>query len=73
MLEKNKYYNIYVKPNSSFSEIKIENDTITVWTKSPPDKGKANEEVKKLFKKKLNTNIEIVKGHTSKNKKIVAL
>jgi uncharacterized protein (TIGR00251 family) len=70
MFESNKVYQIKVKPNSSRSEIHIEEDMIIVFLKSIPQDDKANLELVKLFKKNLKLKIEIISGLKSKNKKI---
>ena len=62
-----------VKTNASKSEI-IRYDearkAYRVEVKEQPDKGKANQEVIKLFSKKFNCRAEIISGFTSKEKLI---
>ena len=61
---------IKVKPNSSKSELYFSNELNIAYLKSVPIENKANEELIKLFKKEYKTKIEIISGHTSKNKRI---
>jgi len=58
---------IKVIPNSSRSEIKEENGVTKVYLKSVPEKGKANAELIKFFKKR-GIKVEIVSGLRSRNK-----
>ena len=67
--------NILIKvkiiPNSSKNDIIIENDIIKVKVTAQPVENKANKALIELLSKKFKipkTNIEIVKGHTSKEK-----
>jgi uncharacterized protein len=54
---------IRVIPNASVSEIKdFKEGVLQVRLNAVPDKGKANKELIKLFKKELNLNIKIIKG-----------
>lgn len=59
---------IKVKTNSPKSEIIKQDDYYKVYVKSPPEKNKANEEIIKLFYKKLKRRVRIVKGLKSKEK-----
>ena len=64
---------IIVKPNSKKSEIlgfDKEKNAYLVSVKSEPEKGKANLEVVKLFKKEFKKDIKIIKGLTSKKKSL---
>jgi uncharacterized protein (TIGR00251 family) len=71
-LNKNKILEITAIPNSSKSEIKIDKERgILVYLNSVPDKNKANNELKKLFKKDLNLNIELIKGEKNRKKSIL--
>ena len=64
---------IKVIANSSRQEVKEENGILKVHLKSPPVKGKANEELIEVlaehFKMKKNQ-IKILRGHTSNAKEI---
>jgi hypothetical protein len=66
----NQNYSLYVKPNSSQSEVFEEEGLIIVRVKSPALENKANEEVVKLFKKKFKITVKIVSGFKSKKKVI---
>jgi uncharacterized protein (TIGR00251 family) len=46
------------------------NDVLLIETKSAPEKNKANEELLKGLKKKLHSDVRIVSGFSSKNKRI---
>ncbi len=65
---------IIVSPRASKNVIKIMDDTIKVYIKSPPVDGKANSECLKLFSKKLKIplkQIKIKKGEKSKRKTLI--
>lgn len=60
-----------VKTNAGKSEIVSydeEKKAYRVAVKAQPEKGKANQEVLKLFKKKLKKEVKIISGFTSKEK-----
>ena len=62
---------ILVRPNASKSEIKSydkEKQALRVNIKAEPEKGKANKEVIRFFKKLLKKEISITSGLTSKTK-----
>ena len=59
---------VRVKPNSKKQDIKKENNILTVYLKSQPEKGKANQELLKLLKKHFKRDVRIKSGFTSKNK-----
>jgi uncharacterized protein (TIGR00251 family) len=62
---------IKVKPSSNKNKIvKMENGVFKIWLKSAPEKGKANKELKKYFKKITGIPVKIVSGLTSENKTI---
>ena len=62
---------IKVKPSANKNKIvKMENSVFKVWLKSPPEKGKANKELKKYLKKITGIPVKIVSGLTSENKTI---
>ena len=76
--EKGTILYLIVKPNSRKQELLYDSltDTITVCVKSPPDKGKANKELLKFLAKyleKSSSEMQIVKGHTSRDKAILIL
>ncbi|AMW26780.1 MAG: DUF167 domain-containing protein [Limnospira sp. PMC 1291.21] len=66
------FFNIQVKPNSPQQLIRKEADgSLTVYLKSPPVDGKANQELIKLLAKKLDvpkSNIKIKSGLSSRRK-----
>ena len=62
---------IHVKPNSKEQKIIQENDNLIILLKSPPIKGKANKELLKLIKKKLNIphmNVCLLSGFQNRDK-----
>lgn len=70
---------IFVKVKIKAKEEKVEKidkNHFIVWTKEPPDKGKANKAILNVLAKNLNipvSNLEIISGFTSKNKIIKIL
>ncbi len=62
---------IRVKPNSGKQEVIEENGITTVYLKSQPEKGKANQELLKILKKHFKKEVRIKSGFTSKNKTII--
>lgn len=63
---------ILVKTNAKKEEIEFdkERNLYKVSIKALPEKGKANQAIKKLFKNKWKKDIEIISGHTNKKKLI---
>ncbi len=59
---------IKVIPNSSRTELKEENGGLKLHLKAVPEKGKANKEVIKFFKKEFNLKVEIKSGEKSREK-----
>ncbi|MBT4651232.1 YggU family protein [Candidatus Woesearchaeota archaeon] len=59
---------IKVVPNSSKSELKEVNGELKLYLKEVPEKGKANKEIVKFFKKKIGMEVEIKYGLRSRNK-----
>lgn len=59
---------IKVKTNAKKSEIIEDNGFYRVNVKSPPENNKANLEIIKLFSKKFNKKVKIIKGLKSKEK-----
>lgn len=67
----NKYLRIKVIPNSAKTEIsKWDGENLKIKIKASPEKGKANSELVKFFKKEYKKDIKIVKGANSRNKLI---
>jgi len=62
---------IYVKPNSPQFGITVEGDEIVVRCTEEPTKSKVNKELIKEFTKLFHTQIELVSGLTSKQKKLL--
>ncbi len=66
--------NLNVHPNSPKKSIEMSDDTIEVYVSEPPDKGKANKAILKMFSKQLkihSSQITLVKGLKSKRKIIL--
>lgn len=60
---------IFVKTNMPKTRItNIEGNSIKLDVHAIPEKGKANLEIIKFFKKEFKKNIEIISGHNSKKK-----
>ena len=59
---------IRVTPNSSKNELVEENGKLKLFLKAIPEKGKANKEIIKFFKKNYSLKVEIKSGETSRNK-----
>ena len=67
------YITIRLHPKSSKENISISEETIEIYIKEPPFKGKANKALIKMLAKRLNLSssyLEIVGGQTSKIKTI---
>jgi uncharacterized protein (TIGR00251 family) len=65
-----------VKPNSQKQQIIYDKDEnkLTIFLKSPPDKGKANKELIKYLAKILNlssSDVTLIFGHTSREKAVL--
>ncbi len=60
-----------VKPNSSEFRVEVKNG-ITIYTKSPPEKGKANSEITRELSKILGGPVKIVRGHKT-NRKLISV
>jgi uncharacterized protein (TIGR00251 family) len=62
---------IVVKPNSPASQIYFDGEFLHIDVTAPPDKSKANTEVIKTVARQLaipNSQVEIISGHTSRDK-----
>ncbi len=62
---------IYVKPNSEKFKISLENGEIVIRCTEEPLKGKVNKELIKEFTKIFHSQIELVSGATSRQKKLL--
>jgi len=66
--------NINAHPNSSKRSIEMNDNTIEVYVKEPPEKGKANKAIMKLLSKQLKiqtSRLSIVRGLKAKKKIIL--
>jgi uncharacterized protein len=67
------FLDVKVVPSSGRQQCCLGTSGLKCYLKSPPEKGKANKELISLFAKKLKApkeSIVIVKGETSRNKRI---
>ena len=64
----NNLLKIKVVPNSSRTELKEINNQLKLYLQAVPEKGKANKEVIKFFKKEYNLKVEIKSGSKSRDK-----
>ena len=62
---------IYVKPNSEKFKVSLENGERVVRCTEEPVKGKVNKELIKEFTKIFHSQIELVSGATSRQKKLL--
>jgi uncharacterized protein (TIGR00251 family) len=62
---------VFVKPNSQKFEVTVEDNEIIVRCTEEPLKGKVNKELLKSLSKLFHTNVELVSGVTSRQKKLL--
>ena len=62
---------VFVKPNQPKFNIRIDGDEIIVFCTEEPVKGKVNKEIIKELSKLFHTQIEIISGLTSKQKRLL--
>lgn len=62
---------IFVKPKSERFEVHLEGDEIVVRCTEEPVKGKVNKELLKALSKFFHTNVELVSGATSRQKRLL--
>jgi uncharacterized protein (TIGR00251 family) len=62
---------IFVKPKSAKFEVLLEGDEVVVRCTEEPVKGKVNKELLKALSKFFHTNVELVSGATSKQKRLL--
>ncbi|MGB9914607.1 MAG: DUF167 domain-containing protein [Candidatus Bathyarchaeales archaeon] len=62
---------VFVKPNQPRFSVKLEGDEITVLCTEEPVKGKVNKELIKELSKLFHSDVEIVSGLTSRQKRLV--
>lgn len=62
---------VFVKPNQPKFSVKIDGDEIIIFCTEEPVKGKVNKELVKELSKFFHTEVEIVSGLTSKQKRLL--
>jgi uncharacterized protein (TIGR00251 family) len=62
---------VFIKPNQPKFNIKIDGDEIVILCTEEPVKGKVNKEIIKELSKLFHTQIEIISGLTSKQKRLL--
>ena len=65
------FIEVFVKPKSAKFEVSLEGDGVVVRCTEEPVKGKVNKELLKAFSKFFHTNVELVSGATSKQKRLL--
>lgn len=61
---------IKLHPSAGRQHIEEKDGMLHISVKSPPENGKANQELKKLLKKHLGKEVRIIAGHTTTKKLI---
>ena len=62
---------LFVKPKSKEFQVKIDKDTLIVWCRETPKKGKVNRELIKELSKLFKRKVKILSGFTSQQKKVL--
>jgi uncharacterized protein (TIGR00251 family) len=62
---------VFVKPKSERFEVSLEGDEVIVRCTEEPVKGKVNKELLKALSKFFHTNVELVSGATSRQKRLL--
>jgi uncharacterized protein (TIGR00251 family) len=62
---------VFVKPKSQKFEMSLEGDEVVVRCTEEPVKGKVNKELLKALSKFFHTNVELVSGATSRQKRLL--
>jgi len=62
---------VFVKPRSERFEVFLEGDEVVVRCTEEPVKGKVNKELLKALSKFFHTNVELVSGATSRQKRLL--
>jgi uncharacterized protein (TIGR00251 family) len=62
---------VFVKPKSTKFEVSLEGDECVVRCTEEPVKGKVNKKLLKAFSKLFHTNVELVSGITSRQKRLL--
>lgn len=68
---KNNLLGVKVIPNAGRTELTEENGKLKLYLKSVPEKGKANMELIKFFKKNYKLSVQIKSGGTSREKVLI--
>ncbi|MBS3116398.1 YggU family protein [Candidatus Woesearchaeota archaeon] len=69
----NNIIKVKISPNSSQNKIKEENELLKVYVKAPLEKGKANGELIRFFKKELKLQVIIISGEKARTKLLKVL
>jgi uncharacterized protein (TIGR00251 family) len=62
---------VFVKPKSAKFEVLLEGEEVVVRCTEEPVKGKVNKELLKALSKFFHTNVELVSGATSRQKRLL--
>ena len=62
---------VFVKPKSAKFEVLLEGDEVVVRCTEEPVKGKVNKELLKALSKFFHTNVELISGATSRQKRLL--
>ena len=62
---------VFVKPKSAKFEVSLEGDEVIVRCTEEPVKGKVNKELLKALSKFFHTNVKLVSGATSRQKRLL--
>jgi uncharacterized protein (TIGR00251 family) len=62
---------VFVKPNQSKFDFKIEGDEIVVFSTEEPVKGRVNKELMKELTKRFHAKVELISGSTSRQKRLL--
>lgn len=62
---------VFVKPKSAKFEVSLEGDEVVVRCTEEPVKGKVNKELVKALSKFFHTNVELVSGAISRQKRLL--
>ena len=62
---------LFVKPKSKEFQVKIDKDTLIVWCRETPMKGRGNRELIKELSKLFRRKVKILYGFTSRQKKVL--
>ncbi len=65
---KNSRITLKVIPNAKSTRLVEEKETLKLYLHAPPEKGKANKELIKFFKKEFQLRVELISGAKSREK-----